>query len=284
MKDHKNIAIGLLFLLGLSIFLYPTISQKLSSDKQVKVIESYRETVSDKSEEWIAAEYDKAKVYNKALLGIDITDPFVPNSGQVIPDNYNEILDFGDGMISELIIPSINVHLPIYHGTEDHILRKGVGHLPETAFPISGKGNHSVVTGHTGLPNSKLLTDLSKVDINDKFQIKMNDRTYVYNVYEIQAVLPHETNFLRPEEGRDLLTIITCTPYGVNTHRLLVKAEFEEEIVDAILGGSNQMIETQDVSWAWMISFVLIILILILGFARNTNRDKIEESYHAEFN
>ena len=264
MKSHKNIAVGLLFFLGLSIFLYPTISQKFSSAEHAKVIETYRETVNEKSDEWIEEEYENAKTYNKALLGQDISDPFVPNSGQVIPSNYNDVLDFGNGMIAELIIPSIGVHLPIYHGTEEEILREGIGHLPETAFPITGKGNHSVVTGHTGLPNSKLLTDLSKVGVDDEFKIKINNRTFVYKVYKIQVVLPHETSFLKPEADRDLLTIITCTPYGVNTHRLLVKAEFYEEEIEVIQMPEDQFVEYESLSWWWIISFVVLILVLIL--------------------
>lgn len=159
-----------------------------------------------------------AEEYNRQLL----------KTGAEI-GNYDEILNISDGVMGYLKIPKIHVSLPIYHGSGEEVLRKGVGHLPETAFPIGGTGNHAVLTGHTGLPSARLLTDLSELEEGDSFSISILAETHQYRVSQIQVVLPDEAEALAPVPGEDLVTLVTCTPYGVNSHRLLVSGSRVED-------------------------------------------------------
>ena len=142
----------------------------------------------------------------------------------MLPDNYEEVLNLnGDGVMGYLEIPRIDVELPIYHGTSEEVLEKGAGHLEATALPIGGKNRHPVISAHRGLPSAELFTRLDEMEIGDWFYLSVLDETLAYEVDKITVIEPEELEFLTPEENRDLLTLLTCTPYGVNTHRLLVR-------------------------------------------------------------
>lgn len=225
-KNKGNVLIAvfavLIFLIGAAVFLYPTISNWLAEIHQSGVIQKYEETLAAEDEDFYAAEWQKAQEYNDNLAGDPVRDPFVPGTGYALPDNYLDCLNIG-GVMGYIEIPKISVRLPIYHGTSEEVLQEGVRHIESTALPIGGEFTHAILTGHRGLPSAKLLTDLDQLKIGDRFYIYVLDEILAYEVDEINTVLPDELQELQAIEGRDLVTLITCTPYGVNTHRLLVR-------------------------------------------------------------
>ena len=177
-------------------------------------------------EDSLKKEKEKAQTYNENLSGDPVHDPFVFGSGYALPENYKEVLNLSeDGIMGYIQIPKILVDLPIYHGTSEEVLEKGVGHIQNTSVPIGGNSTHSVLTGHTGLPNAELFTRLDELVVGDIFYIHVLNEILTYKVYEIKVVLPDNIDELRITSGEDLVTLVTCTPYGVNSHRLLVKAE-----------------------------------------------------------
>lgn len=212
----------LLFLAGAAVFLYPTVSNWLAEIHQSGVIQEYEEKLAAEDEDFYKAEWQKAREYNDNLAGDPVRDPFVPGTGYALPDNYLDCLNIG-GVMGYIEIPKIRVRLPIYHGTSEEVLQKGVGHIESTALPIGGDFTHAILTGHRGLPSAKLFTDLDQLKVGDRFYIYVLDEVLAYEVDEIHTVLPDELQNLQTVKGRDLLTLITCTPYAVNTHRLLVR-------------------------------------------------------------
>lgn len=225
-KNKGNVLIAvfaaLIFLIGAAVFLYPLVSNWLAEIHQSGVIQEYEEELAAEDENFYAAEWKKAREYNDNLAGDPVRDPFVPGTGYALPGNYLDCLNIG-GVMGYIEIPKINVRLPIYHGTSEEVLQEGVGHIESTALPIGGEFTHAVLTGHRGLPSAKLFTDLDQLGIGDRFYIYVLDEILAYEVDEINTVLPDELQELQAIEGRDLVTLITCTPYGVNTHRLLVR-------------------------------------------------------------
>ena len=186
------------------------------------MIQEYEEKLAAEDEGFYEAEWQKAREYNDNLAGDPVRDPFVPGTGYALPDNYLDCLNIG-GVMGYIAIPKIRVRLPIYHGTSEEVLQKGVGHIESTALPIGGDFTHAILTGHRGLPSAKLFTDLDQLKVGDRFYIYVLDEVLAYEVDEIHTVLPDELQNLQTVKGRDLLTLITCTPYAVNTHRLLVR-------------------------------------------------------------
>ncbi len=217
-----NFIIILLLFAGAALFLYPVFSSYLAELHQTEVVMEYDASVQKMQEEELAKEWKKAEEYNESLAGEPVRDPFLEGSGMALPQNYLEILRIFDTM-GTVEIPKIAVNLPIYHGTDAETLEKGVGHLRQTALPIGGEGTHAVLTGHTGLPNAKMFDGLTKLEIGDKFYIHVLGETLAYEVDAINVVKPEEVELLDPVSGEDHVTLLTCTPYGVNTHRLLVR-------------------------------------------------------------
>ncbi len=222
--------IAIIILLGgVGIFMYPTISNYFAEKNQVAAVATYDENLKKQSDEEIAAEMEKAKIYNENLAGDPVHDPFVPGSGYALPGNYEEILNVdGNGMMGYIEIPKIAVKIPIYHTSTEEVLQKGVGHIESTALPIGGSGTHAVLTGHRGLPSAELFTRLDELEIGDCFYIHVLNEIHAYKVCEVNVVLPTELENLVAEPGKDYITLVTCTPYGVNSHRMLVKAERTE--------------------------------------------------------
>ncbi|MCI8473601.1 MAG: class C sortase [Clostridiales bacterium] len=221
-KGTVNFIIILLLLAGAALFLYPVFSSYLAELHQAEVVMEYDASVQEMQEEELAKEWKKAEEYNESLAGEPVRDPFLEGSGMALPQNYLEILRIFDTM-GTVEIPKIGVSLPIYHGTDAETLEKGVGHLRQTALPIGGEGIHAVLTGHTGLPNAKMFDGLTKLEIGDKFYIHVLGETLAYEVDALNVVKPEEVELLDPVPGEDHVTLLTCTPYGVNTHRLLVR-------------------------------------------------------------
>ena len=266
-KSRKIILIiAILFVvMGLIIISYPIISNIIAQKEQGDVIKEYNKEVAlniDKEE--IKRELEEAKKYNDNLAGEPLHDPFVEGSGYALPNNYLSILDVKE-IIGYIEIPKISIELPIYHGTSQEVLEKGVGHVQSTAFPIGGKTCHSVLIGHRGLPSSKLFTDLDQLEIGDSFYITVLDQKLQYDVYSIETVEPKDLEKIQIIEGRDIVTLITCTPYGINTHRLLVHAERSESIEFNPKENSNfvEKLMAKDKLNLKIIVFIGIILILI---------------------
>ena len=230
MKNNSEkllLIISIIFIiLGVGIFLYPSISNYLAEKNHIDIIRNYDNLIVKINEEKINEEKEKARIYNENLSGDPVHDPFVKGSGYALPENYKEVLNVSDdGVMGYVEIPKISVYLPIYHGTSDEVLEKGVGHIQNTSVPIGGNSTHSILTGHTGLPNAELFTRLDELGIGDIFYIHVLGDVLTYKVFETKVILPDKIDELRILNGKDYVTLVTCTPYGVNSHRLLVKAE-----------------------------------------------------------
>ena len=224
MKKHlTTILIVLLFLVGGAVFLYPTVSDYFYQKNSTRAITESKEKTSSISPERIAEEKEAVRRYNKSLFenAVVLTDPFDPDAYPITDGEYTELLAFDDVM-ANIEIPAINVNLPIYHGTKEETLLKGVGHLENTSLPIGGKSTHAVLSAHCGLPSARLFTDLNQLREGNIFRIHVLDETLTYQVYKIETVDPDNRTSLFIKEGEDLVTLVTCTPYGKNTHRLLV--------------------------------------------------------------
>lgn len=216
------LAIVILFLLGAGLMVYPDVASWLASRSQAGLVGQYQSTVDELPDETILEHFERARAYNSSLIGGQIEDPFVLGSGRVIPSDYDEILNI-HGAMGVLDIPAIDVHIPIFHGTGEEVLMRGVGHIPDTPFPIGQMGKHAVLTGHTGIPSSRLFTDLELLEIGNVFTITILDEWMMYQIDQVNVVLPHEISELRNIPDEDLVTLVTCTPYGINSHRLLVR-------------------------------------------------------------
>lgn len=220
----RGILIMILLLAGIGIIAYPFIGNHLNQKNATRVADEYQKKAETLTAQQIAEKFDEAQIYNENLLGQPAHDPFVPGSGIVMPENYYQVLNIS-GTMGRLEIPSIDVKLPIYHGTKESVLRKAVGHLEGSALPIGGKGTHTVLTSHTGLTEAKLFTDLIELEKGDHFYIYVLNQVLVYEVDQIQIIEPEETEALKAVDGNDYATLLTCTPYGVNSHRLLVRGK-----------------------------------------------------------
>lgn len=221
---------GLLFLIGFGILAYPTISNQWNTYRQSQLISSYNNKVEEMTPEDFSEEWQKAKAFNSNIQQNNLYgDVFGEDDGELKDTDYWKVLNVAeDGVMGYLSIPKINVKLAIYHGTADDVLQTGVGHLNGTKLPIGGESTHSVLAAHRGLPSAKLFTDIDQLEAGDKFYIHVLDEVLAYQVDQILPMVDkddHETlqKALQIEEGKDQVTLFTCTPYGVNSHRLLVR-------------------------------------------------------------
>ncbi|MBE6481550.1 MAG: class C sortase [Actinomyces ruminicola] len=221
---------ALLAIAGMLLFAYPTVAAWVTQYNQSKIITSYDAAVDTTNPE-AAVQLAQAHAYNDALssgavLEANTNVPTGAGSGGDEALDYNTILDAnGAGLMARLRIPAINLDLPVYHGTSEETLLTGLGHLEGTSLPVGGAGTRSVITGHRGLADARMFTDLNRVDAGDKFVIEVFGEVLTYQVIDTKVVEPDETEALRAEEGRDLVTLVTCTPLGINTHRILVTGE-----------------------------------------------------------
>lgn len=210
------------FLVGLSLMLYPSVSNWWNSMHASRAIVDYDAARKNLTEEDYTALFDRAEAYNRQITQIDF--PLMYH--ERVP-GYEQMLDVdGSGIMGYITIEKIKVRLPIYHGTSEGVLQKGVGHLPGSSLPIGGVGNHSVLSAHRGLPSAKLFTDLDQMRVGDRFVLTVLDRELTYEIDQILTVEPKEVDELYPVAGEDYCTLVTCTPYGVNSHRLLVRGHY----------------------------------------------------------
>lgn len=224
-KKLNNIVIILIFVAGLSLLVYPFVANKWNSYRQDCLISNYEKIVSQKSASIdYDAEMKKAKAYNDALAPHILPDSFIKAENQKSEDkSYTSALNLaGDGIMGIVEIPKIGVKLPIYHTTSEEVLSKAAGHLEGSSLPVGGKDTHAVISAHRGLPSATLFTDLDQVKKGDHFLVHILNKTLCYEVDSIVETEPDDTSSLAVQEGKDLVSLLTCTPYGVNTQRLIV--------------------------------------------------------------
>ncbi|MDD7306734.1 MAG: class C sortase [Peptoniphilaceae bacterium] len=227
-KDKVNVVLVIFLILGISLLAYPSIADYWNASRSTKVVEDYQDRVKSYSKDRLDKEYEKAQAYNKELLtrkhSLEHIKPM---------DNYKNLLSLGGSdIMATVYIPSINVRLPVYHGTEESVLTSGLGHIDWSSLPVGGKGTHAAITGHRGLVSARLFTDIDQLEIGDIFKIYVLDRELDYKVDQITVVEPQDTKDLLINPKKDYVTLITCTPYGINTHRLLVRGERIESLED----------------------------------------------------
>lgn len=228
MKKKLNIiVIAVLFLAGLSVLLYPFVANQWNSYRQSRLMSSYEEGVAEKDangEIDYEAEWEKARAYNDALMPMILPDSFAVAEASDRDEAYMNCLNInGDEIMGIVEIPKIDVELPIYHTTDEEVLQIGAGHLEGSSLPVGGESTHAVISAHRGLPSATLFTDLDQLVEGDHFLLHILDDTLCYEVDQITVVEPDQTESLSVVEGEDLVTLLTCTPYGVNTQRLLVR-------------------------------------------------------------
>lgn len=235
----------LIILLGVGILVYPSLSEYLAERNSSRATASYDDTVQQLEQERLAQLLAQAQEYNRQLA--DASSGKAPladdNGNPITPESYWDLLNIDStGMMAYITIPRLGQTIPIYHGTEEAVLQVGIGHLQNTSLPVGGESTHAALSGHRGLPTRSLFTDLDKMEIGDRFYIKILNETLCYTVDQILTVLPSEMEALAIEPGQDYVTLITCTPYGINSHRLLVRGvrtpytpeQYEEEMQEKL--------------------------------------------------
>lgn len=282
----SKLMIGIIFLAGLSLLLYPFVANQWNNYRQKQLISSYEQTVSQK-ETSNGIDYDaelkKAKAYNEALLPSILPDSFAIADASEEDQTYMNTLNIaGDEMMGIVEIPKIDIKLPIYHTTKEDVLKQAAGHLEGSSLPIGGKSTHSVISAHRGLPSASLFTDLDQLKKGDHFLIHVLNKTLCYEVDKISVVKPEETSALAVEEGEDLVTLLTCTPYGVNTERLLVRGHRvpyeEQKVADEKTPLSGISLHTNYLLWVIVGLAVTAFFILVLYLKEKKLKQKVLEA------
>lgn len=273
----KRLPLVVMFLIlvaGLSVMGYPVVSDWLSVYTAKVEIADYTTAVEEEDSTQLDAMWTQAEEYNQSLNSATKTSVV----------SYEDLLSVTDA-IGYLEIPKIGVYMPIYHGIDTEVLEKGIGHMPGTSLPVGGKSTHCVLSGHTGLPAAKILTDLDKMKEGDLFYLHVLGRVLAYKVDQIKVVLPEETDDIKITEGKDYVTLLTCTPYGINTHRLLVRGERTDYVPDAVSVETPGNMQKKDmipastimkfgIAGAAVIVVVVVLLILFLpGKAQKKRKD-----------
>ena len=270
-KNSSTIILLVVFLLGLSLLLYPSFSNYWNSFTSSKAIGSYAEQVAGMDEDRYQRIWESAYNYNQALT---------TRSNQYIlteemNGEYQELLNVGGtGIMGYIEIASLGVSLPIYHGTSDAVLQIAVGHLDWTSLPVGGEGTHCVLSGHRGLPSAKLFTNLDKLVVGDTFILRVLDEILTYEVDQILIVEPHVTENLHIEEGKDYCTLVTCTPYGINSHRLLVRGHRVENAAEArIVRVTADAIQIEPIIVAPILAAPMLLVLLIVTLTPKKRRN-----------
>lgn len=278
----STIALAVIFLLGLALLLYPLISSMWNEWRAAAILADYTEQVEqlsqDDTQDWL----EHAHAYNESLVGKGIPDAFAIHSAEENSAYTGELAFRADGVMGSISIPRINVNLPIYHGTGTDVLTKGAGHLQGSALPVGGEGTHCVISAHRGLPSAAMFTDLDQLELGDHFYLSVLGQTIAYEVDKIEEVEPDETRSLAIEEDEDLCTLVTCTPYGVNTHRLLVRGhrvEYDKQIKLAESTDTRASIFTK--YWLWVALGLAVVAAFTVWVWRRT-RKRAQDSANAE--
>lgn len=285
-KKIPGIIFGLMFLIGFGILVYPTVADQWNTYRQSRLISSYERTISEMEPEDFTAEWEKAQAFNDTLTQNSIYGDVFGEENQELEDtDYWQVLNVGgDGVMGYLSIPKINIKLSIYHGTSDEVLQTGVGHLNGTKLPIGGENTHSVLAAHRGLPSARLFTDIDQLEKGDMFYIHVLDETLAYQVDQILDMVDkddHETleKALQIEEGKDQVTLFTCTPYGVNSHRLLVRGTRvpytgEEEAASTPVDTMLEAVQNYYMLYLILGLAITLLIILLMRFLMGSGRKK----------
>ena len=264
-KDFSTIALIIVFFVGVSVLLYPTVSDYWNSLHQSQAIATYADSVENMDEQDYEKLWDAAVSYNQKLFqsghGLGLKDEE--------KEEYNKLLDVsGTGIMSYIEIPKIKCSLPVYHGTDEGVLQIAVGHIEGSSLPVGGLNTHCVLSGHRGLPSAKLFSNLDKLEEGDIFMIRTLDQTLTYEVDQIRIVLPDEVEDLKIEEGKDLCTLVTCTPYGIKTHRLLVRGHrvANQEEAEAVRVTADAMLVDNRIVAMCIAVPVLVLLLIYVVF------------------
>ena len=260
--NYITLLLFLILLAGLSLLLYPSVSDYWNSLHQTRAIATYAEEVANLNQDQYDEIWAAAESYNASLT--DRVNAYLLSDAQ--KEEYQQLLNVsGLGVMGYIEIPSIDCSLPIYHGTEESVLQIAVGHLEWSSLPVGGESTHCVLSGHRGLPSAKLFTNLDKLQTGDIFMLRVLDNVLTYEVDQILIVEPQETEALRIEEGKDYCTLVTCTPYGINTHRLLVRGHRIDNIEEAkTVRVTADAIQIEPLLVAPVVAIPILLLLLIL--------------------
>lgn len=269
-----------MIILGIAIILYPVISNHLSKINYQEIIDNYDFKVAKQKNSYNEQLVNEARKYNSSLTSLNITDVFQNQIGQSSSEYFSVLNVDNNGMMGYISIPKIDVKIPIYHGTSSDILQKGVGHLEGSSIPIGGENTHTVLSAHRGLPSSRLFTDLDQLKVGDTFYIHILDEVLAYRVNQVLVVEPSDIDFLQIVKGEDYVTLVTCTPYAINTHRLLVRGErieysAQEEESIAI---NKKMSIADIVLYTCLIFAVLLIIGSIISITHYQKRKVIDKN------
>lgn len=285
-RKISGILFGLMFLLGFAILIYPTVSNQWNTYRQNQLISSYEELIGKMAEEDFTKEWEKANAFNDTIIHNNVFgDVFGEDGDDIKNTEYWQILNVGnDGVMGYVSIPKINVKLSIYHGTADDVLQTGIGHLNGTKLPIGGESTHSVLAAHRGLPSARLFTDIDQLERGDMFYIHVLDETLAYQVDQILDMVDKDDDetlqkALQIEEGQDHVTLFTCTPYGVNSHRLLVRGtrvpyNGEEEIESTAAESMLKSIQNYYMIYLILGLSVTLLVILLMRFLIKPGKKK----------
>lgn len=285
-RKISGILFGLMFLLGFAILIYPTVSNQWNTYRQNQLISSYEELIGKMAEEDFTKEWEKANAFNDTIIHNNVFgDVFGENGDDIKNTEYWQILNVGnDGVMGYVSIPKINVKLSIYHGTADDVLQTGIGHLNGTKLPIGGESTHSVLAAHRGLPSARLFTDIDQLERGDMFYVHVLDETLAYQVDQILDMVDKDDSetlqkALQIEEGQDYVTLFTCTPYGVNSHRLLVRGtrvpyNGEEEIESTAAESMLKSIQNYYMIYLILGLSVTLLVILLMKFLIKPGKKK----------
>ena len=270
-----NIIIIALALIGVVLLVYPYVTYRLSERDQTYVVQQYDDSLAKMTEQQMQKEWERARAYNASLATSVLYDPFA--SGQKDMDaEYLSLLDIaGNGVMCHIEIPKIKVDLPVFHGVSLSTLEKGAGHLEGSSLPVGGAGTHAVMTAHTGLNSAKLFTDLVELEIGDGFYIHTLDQILAYRVDNILTVEPEDVGALSMVDGKDYVTLVTCTPYGVNSHRLLVRGvrvDYSPEEIQQAIADTDTVISKETVMLLAGAALLFLLIITILLVTRMKKR------------
>lgn len=263
----KVLLVLLLFGIALVLMVYPYVANYLFEHQTESVVNAVEQAVQTADDEELLAEIEAARQYNEIIASghVQLTDPFMEEQLDDDFGKYDSLLCMmDDGVMGFIEIPSIDVSLPVYHGTSEQVLEKGAGHLQGTSLPVGGESTHTVLTGHTGLSSAKLFTDLTELDEGDVFFLTVMGQKLAYEVDQIKIVLPSELDALSVVSGKDYCTLVTCTPYGVNSHRLLVRGvrtDYQEAV------DNPETFQKKTVESKWMSEYKRALFISIACFA-----------------
>ena len=266
-KRLPSILVGLLFLVGLGIMIYPTVSNQWNTYRQNKLISNYEKIVDDMSDEDFSQEWQNAQAFNETISGNNVfADVFGEKSKDSENSEYIRVLNVNNnGIMGYISIPEINIKLAIYHGTSDDVLQTGVGHINGSKLPIGGESTHCVLAAHRGLPSAELFTDIDQLQTGDKFYLHILDKVLAYEVDQIKTVLPSQTDDIEIVDDEDYVTLVTCTPYSVNTHRLLVRGK-RTDYKEAIKKTPNEVNNGIHIPYEVKLAFLSFIIIGIIIF------------------